>query len=109
MNVPSLKGLRVFVVEDEGMVTMMIEDILEDLGCSVVDTAATLHEALAKANTAECDAAILDLNLNGDHTRPVAAALSKRGVPYLFSTGYGKSVWDEFSHVGVLAKPFQSR
>ena len=82
-------SLRVLVVEDETIVSMMLVDMLGDLGHEVVGTAATLDDALRLAGTAELDVAMLDLNLHGQQTYPVAEALRARGVRVVFATGYG--------------------
>src|SRR5712675_3612303 len=74
-------GLRVFVVEDEAMVSMLIEDTLADIGCSVAGTAARLDEAMNKATSLDFDLAILDVNLNGVRAYPLAEVLAKRGIP----------------------------
>jgi CheY-like chemotaxis protein len=106
--VPGLAGLNVFVVDDEVLVKMLIEDILGELGCRVADTASTLEEAVAKAESGAFDAAILDVNLSGRQTEPVAAALAARQIPFVFSTGYGKPPSDAFADVPVLSKPFKT-
>ena len=104
-----LKGLRVLVVEDEGMVSMMMEVYLEDLGCDVVGSAARLNDAMEKARTLQLDAAVLDVNLAGHLSYPVAEVLVARGVAVIFSTGYGASSlpadWRDFP---VLFKPFKA-
>ena len=71
----SLSGLRVLVVEDEMMVSMLLEDMLSDLGCSTVGPAARMEPALRLVEAAGFDVAILDVNLNGDETYPIADAL----------------------------------
>jgi CheY-like chemotaxis protein len=103
-----LNGLRVLVVEDEMLVAMLLEDMLGDFGCSVVGPAATLREALPLAQTADLDAAVLDVNLGGDPIFPVADALKARGVPFVFASGYGENGLAE-AHRGapVLQKPFR--
>ena len=83
-----LSGRRILVVEDEMMVLMLIEDMLSDLGCEAVTTAATVPQALTLIGAQVFDAAMLDMNLNGDKTTSVADALSARDVPFFFSTGY---------------------
>ena len=83
-----LSGRRVLVVEDEMMVLMIIEDMLADLGCESVTAAATVDQALALIDAQVFDAAMLDMNLNGNKSHAVADALAARGVPFVFSTGY---------------------
>lgn len=86
----SLSGLKVFVVEDEAIIAMMLEDMLMDLGCSVIGPCTGLkqaHEMLAGTDTP--GAAILDVNVGGEQVYPVATALAERGVPLVFATGYG--------------------
>ncbi|MBY2968132.1 response regulator [Rhizobium leguminosarum] len=105
-----LSGIRVLIVEDEGFVALLIEDMLQDLGCETVASVAGLQEACAIAETAEIDLAVLDVNLAGQHSFPVAEVLRERGVPFLFSTGYGTSALpSEFSGCPVLAKPFSAK
>lgn len=102
-----LEGLRVLVVEDEAMVAMMIEDILIDLGCVVVGPVAGVSAALRLLEAEPVDAAVLDVNLSGEKVFPVADRLAARGVPFLFSTGYGASGL-EARHLDrpVLQKPY---
>jgi CheY-like chemotaxis protein len=100
-------GVRVLVVEDEGAVAMMIEDMLEDLGCEVVASVGRLAEAREVATAAEIDFAMLDVNVAGQLVFPVAEILRDRGIPVLFSTGYGASgLPSEFDGHQVLSKPF---
>jgi CheY-like chemotaxis protein len=82
-----LSGRRVLVVEDEMLVVMMIEDMLADLGCQSVTSAATVDKALALIDAQVFDAAMLDMNLNGNDSQLVAEALSARGVLFVYSTG----------------------
>ncbi|MDB5425297.1 MAG: hypothetical protein JWQ29_2713 [Phenylobacterium sp.] len=108
----ALTGLRMLIVEDEALVAMMVEDMLEDFGCVVVDVAGTLSRGLAAVANIELalDGAILDVNLGGDKVYPVAEALAARGIPFIFATGYGiAGISENFSHVPALAKPYESR
>jgi CheY-like chemotaxis protein len=103
-----LSSRQVLVVEDEMLVAMMIEDMLADLGCTSVTSAATIEKALALINAQVFDAALLDMNLNGNDSHPVAEALSARGVPFVYSTGNsGQSLRDGYSDRPVLRKPFK--
>ena len=100
-------GLRVLIVEDEFMIAMAVEAVVIDAGGVVVDIAATLDQALAIAQSADFDAALLDINLNGDTSFPVADVLRERGIPYAFVTGYGRQmVPHQFSDAPVLTKPY---
>lgn len=99
-------GLRALVVEDEGAVALLIEDMLLDLGCEIAATAAELCKACELARAARIDFAILDLNLAGASALPVAEILRERGIPFMFSTGYGTSaVSGDFDGYPIVAKP----
>lgn len=103
-----LNGLRVLVVEDEMMVSMLIEDMLGDLGCIVVGPAARLDEALDLANAGELDCAVLDVNLGGQPIFPLADVLRSKGKPFAFATGYGDAgLRDVDKGTPVLQKPFR--
>jgi CheY-like chemotaxis protein len=99
---------RVLVVEDEIMIRMLLEDMLDDLGCEVAGAAGSLDEALALARETDLDLAILDVNLNGNPVYPVADALAARNVPFIFSTGYGEQgLPEDYRDCQLLQKPFQ--
>jgi CheY-like chemotaxis protein len=102
-----LSGRHVLVVEDEMMILMIIEDMLAELGCESVTTAATVDQALALIETQVFNAAMLDVNLNGNQTHDVADALAARSVPFVFSTGYSAvGMRDGYRDRPVLKKPF---
>jgi CheY-like chemotaxis protein len=104
-----LTGFRILVVEDEMLVLMAIEDMLGDLGCKVVVAAATNEQAIALIEAQHFDAALLDLNLNGVRSYPVADVLAARGVPFAFATGYGRSALRDIDgQRPLLQKPFVS-
>jgi CheY-like chemotaxis protein len=108
MTDKSLSGRRVLVVEDEMMVLLLIEDMLSDLGCESVTTAATVDQALALMNGRVFDVAMLDVNLNGQKNYPVADALAARDIPFVFATGYSDHVTREgYPGRPVLKKPFK--
>jgi len=96
----------VLMVEDEMNLAMMLEDILVDAGYRVLK-AARVPSALALAAAEQIDAAILDVNLAGVKVFPVAAALHRRAIPFLFTTGYGQmGISAEYSDRPVLQKPY---
>lgn len=100
-------GVRVLLVEDEGTVAMMIEDMLAELGCELVASVGSLAKALRIASDEQIDVAILDVNVAGEPVFVVAEVLRGRGVPILFSTGYGAvGIGAEFNRYPVLNKPF---
>lgn len=99
---------RVLVVEDEVIVALLVEDMLAELGHEVVGLATSLEEAMRLAGTLAIDLAILDINLDGRASFPVAELLARRGVPFLFATGYAARVLEpEWRHSPILHKPFQ--
>ncbi|MFQ6556215.1 response regulator [Pseudomonas sp. Lb2C1-1] len=100
-------GVRVLVVEDEGAIALLIEEMLEEFGCEVVASVARLAAACEVAGSAQVDLAILDVNLAGERVFPVAEILRGRHIPFLFSTGYGASgLPAEYAGCPVLHKPF---
>lgn len=102
-------GLRVLVVDDEALITMLIEDMLDDLGCSTVGPAYQLGEALELARAGDFDCAILDLNLSGKSTDSVAEVLRGRGIPFAVASGYvGGDLGPAFAAAPVLQKPFNA-
>ena len=102
-----LSGRRILVVEDEMLILMMIESMLADLGCDSVTAAATVDQALALIDAQVFDAAMLDVNLKGDSSRPVADALAARGIPFIFSTGNGgHHTMEGYEDRAILRKPF---
>lgn len=102
-----LSGCRVLVVEDEVLVAWALDDMLVALGCCVVGPAARVDQALAMIAATAIDAAVLDLNLNGQRSYPVADALAGQGIPFMFSTGYHKdSIADGYQDFPMLQKPY---
>lgn len=103
-----LSGKRVLVVEDEMMVLMLIEDMLADLGCESVTCAATVAKALTFIDEKTIDLALLDMNLNGVESSPVAEALVARGIPFVYSTGNNsRQARNGHGDLPVLKKPFR--
>jgi CheY-like chemotaxis protein len=100
-------GRRVLLVEDEPIVAWLLKDMLVDFGCSVVGPAADVNQALAMIDAESIDVAVLDVNLRGQMSYPIADVLVARGVPFVFSTGYDKDrLLDGYRTIPTLQKPF---
>lgn len=100
-------ALRILIVEDEMTIAMLLEDMIEALGHTVAGLASRLGKALELAAAGDFDLAILDVNLDGRSSSPVAQLLREQGAPFFFATGYGRSGVDPaFADILVLNKPF---
>jgi CheY-like chemotaxis protein len=97
----------VLIVEDESLISMMLEDFLDSLGHCVAGTCETVSDALARVEQGGFDIAIVDVNLNGERVWPVADRLRAMGIPYILATG-GHIEPPPDAHAGapVLSKPF---
>jgi len=101
------RAQRVLVVEDEVIVGMLVEDMLQELGYEVAALSTHLEQAIELARSSNIDFAMLDLNLNGKLSYPVADALRLRGLPFIFATGYGAKVLvPPYAGTPTLQKPF---
>jgi CheY-like chemotaxis protein len=108
MKISSQKP-RVLVVEDEYLIRMLLEDMLDELGYEVVGAVGSIAEASTLATGGEFDAAILDVNLDGEEIYPVADILAARKTPFVFVTGYGEqSLPERYRGRPTLQKPFQA-
>jgi CheY-like chemotaxis protein len=104
-----MRRLRVLVVEDEGLVAMLLEDMLDELGCEVAYSAATLADAMLWLDHGgEADAALLDVNMRGEDVWPVADALNARRTPFAFTSGYGQLSEARFRDAPLLSKPINA-
>jgi DNA-binding response OmpR family regulator len=100
------QGKCILVVEDEMLLAMMLEDMLTDLGYCVVK-AARVGKATEIAAAASIDCAILDVNLDGENSYPVAKELRRRNIPFVFSTGYGAAgLRSDYRDSPTLSKPY---
>ncbi len=105
----ALAGKQVLIIEDEPLIALDLDLILTTAGAKVHDTAGTVERAKRSIATGDFDVAILDGNLGGDPVDEVAVALTKRGVPFIFVTGYGReSLPQGFRDALVVTKPFTS-
>lgn len=98
---------RILVVEDESLVAMLLEDFLDELGYAIVGPFARIEDALARLEEGGIDGALLDVNLDGERSYPIAEALAARGLPFVFVTGYGEAgIEPAFRDRPVVQKPF---
>jgi CheY-like chemotaxis protein len=98
----ALAGLRILIVEDEVMLAMMIEQMVQDFGCTIVEVVGTIEKALACVRQNALDGVLLDMNLHGRKTIAVVEELIDRSVPFLLVTGYGAQLGDP---PGIKAAP----
>jgi CheY-like chemotaxis protein len=99
---------RVLVVEDEFIIAAHIGALLEDAGLEVVGPAGELQQAIELAGTAELDAATLDVNLEGAQVDDVTGLLARRGIPFLFVSGYGRDHLPvPYRDRPLVGKPFE--
>lgn len=104
---PDREQRRILIVEDEPIIVFALEDIIEALGHTVVAVASTIDQALQWLEREVPDLAILDVNLNGAKSYPVADRMRELQAPYIFATGYGASEHPpEHKDVFTLTKPF---
>jgi two-component SAPR family response regulator len=98
---------RVILVEDESLVALMMEDLLDELGCEVIASFAALGPALAwlQETSRVPDGAVLDVNLGGQMVFPLAAELAARKIPFVFATGYGALADQRFAQSPLIHKP----
>ena len=103
-----VSGLSVFVVEDEALVALNLEDMLDELGCRIIGPAMRMDKAEQMIDGEfAADVAILDVNIGGQKVFPLASKLIERGVPVVFATGYGQAGRPEdFHHLPILQKPY---
>ncbi|MQQ35971.1 response regulator [Pseudomonas sp. SZ57] len=100
---------KVLLVEDETMLAMLMEMMLEDLGFATAYHASTLNEGIEYARNGEYDLAILDINIIGGDSFPIAAAIADRGIPFMFCSGYGRpGIPDAWLNRRCVAKPFSA-
>jgi CheY-like chemotaxis protein len=98
---------RVLIVEDEPAIALALEDMVESLGWIAVGLASRVKQGLDLVEECTADLAILDVNLHGERSYPIADALADKGVPYIFATGYGNTEHpDRHRHVPTLTKPY---
>lgn len=106
-----LSGLHVLVVEDIFIVALDLSCQLEDLGCAVVGPASSVKQALETIDEVALDGAVLDVNLAGEQSFPVAQVLASRGIPFFFLTGYDSAaiIPKELQQIPRPSKPVDAK
>jgi CheY-like chemotaxis protein len=105
----ALEGLRILVVEDDFLVAEVLADMLADAGAEVVGPFGWVNEAVdaVKANNGTLSGAVLDINLHGLKSYPIADALKARNIPFVFTTGYaGEAIPEAYRAFPLCGKPF---
>ena len=104
---PELAGKRILLIEDEPLVAMDLEELIRGAGCRIAATVATVAAAKDAVDAIPCDAALLDANLGGEAVDEIAAALTRKGIPFAFATGHGpEALPAAFREAPVIGKPF---
>jgi DNA-binding response OmpR family regulator len=102
----TIAGRTILVLEDEPVIALALEDLLLDGGAEPL-SAGSLQAARELVASGGVDAAILDVNVNGEPSYPVARELAAAGIPFIFATGYGAAAHTaEFAGVPTVAKPY---
>ena len=101
-----LAGKRILVIEDEAIIAAMVEDMLTELGATVIGPASSIKTGLLLANSSPLDAAVLDVNIRSERVDPIADLLKERHVPVVFATGYGGPVSGAAANTRVIEKPY---
>ncbi|QDA36165.1 response regulator (plasmid) [Paracoccus liaowanqingii] len=100
--------LKVLVVEDEMLIAMDMEDMLVEMGFKVIGPAPCLEKGTELACRETIDLAVLDINLAGRDSFPIADILRERGIPFIFASGYGAAgLSDDYADTTTLQKPVE--
>lgn len=97
---------KVFILEDETALAIVLEDMVEESGCDLALTVGNIPEAERVIEKLNCDCALIDINVGGEKSFGIARKLIERGTPFAFLTGYDSGLVSEFGSVPVLQKPY---
>jgi DNA-binding NtrC family response regulator len=103
----TLAGARILIVEDEFLIAGMVAEILTELGALVVGPAYNMRDGMRLAEQEPIDAGVLDVNINGECSDAIAAALAARAIPFVLATGYG-AAGAAARGAPVLDKPYSA-
>ncbi|MBV8662071.1 MAG: hypothetical protein JO107_03115 [Hyphomicrobiales bacterium] len=102
-----IKGKRFAVIEDEPLIAVEIASVLQQEGAQVSGPVATVSDALRIIEDSALDGALVDANLRGQPYGDIAAALTRKGIPFVFVTGYSREALpSSFARAKILKKPF---
>jgi CheY-like chemotaxis protein len=98
---------RVLLVEDDWIISVMLHDMIEELGHSVIGPIYNLAEGVESAEITEFDFAVLDYDLgNGTDAAPIAKILAERRIPFAFATGHGREdIPARYADIPLIHKP----
>jgi len=100
---------RILIVEDEPLIAMELAELVKELRCEVLGPARDMPTALRLLADHQLDAAILDINIDGDRSFVVADELSRLGKPWIFTTGYDAEILNgRYADVPFVTKPFST-
>ncbi|GFE63960.1 response regulator [Litoreibacter roseus] len=104
----ALSEKRILLVEDQFLLALSFQDILEDCGATVVGPFQSVSTALEGISSVseQLDLALLDVDLSGKSSFPVAQRLTELDIPFLFATGFGRRALAEYPSIPILEKPF---
>jgi CheY-like chemotaxis protein len=97
--------LRVLIVEDEVLLSMLLEDMLEQLDHDVTGICADMPSALAAVEQDSFDTVLLDLNLQGERTETVASRLREKGIPFVVASGSTEGA-ERLGAAAIVSKPY---
>lgn len=103
-----LRDCRILVVEDEYYLASDLEKVLRENGAKVIGPVGDLSEAMSLIDHHRFDVAIIDINLHDELAYPLADELGRRGIPYVFATGYSAgAIPDRYRSITRWEKPFE--
>jgi DNA-binding NtrC family response regulator len=106
---PPLRGVRILLVEDEALIAWDTAERIRTCGVDVIGPAASVAQACALLDSDAPDAALLNINLRSESIQPLLDKLRRRGVPFIFATGYSQDTLpDEFAGCTFISKPFET-
>ena len=102
-----MSARKILLIEDEPMIAMLLEDFLDMFDYDSIGPAETVESACALVEAGGFDAAIMDINLNGETAWVVADMLKARAIPFAISSGTSDSdIPQAHKNAPLLTKPY---